>query len=73
MRATAVLRYLVEHGGVPADRISATGYGAEHPIVANDSAADRARNRRVDIVILSAASMQQLSSQAATASGTTSP
>jgi chemotaxis protein MotB len=51
-RATSVVTYLVEHAGVAPKRLSAAGYGEFHPRGGNSSAADRARNRRVDIVIL---------------------
>jgi chemotaxis protein MotB len=50
-RATAVVAFLVERGLAPA-RLSAAGYGEFHPRDANDSATGRARNRRVDIVVL---------------------
>lgn len=49
-RAVNVLRFLVNRAGVPAGRISAAGFGAYQPLSANDTAADRARNRRVEIV-----------------------
>ena len=51
-RATSVVTYLVEEAGVTPRRLSAAGYGEFHPRVANGNDADRARNRRVDIVIL---------------------
>jgi chemotaxis protein MotB len=51
-RATNVLRFLVERGGVSADRLSASGYADTRPVVPNTSDANRALNRRVDIVIL---------------------
>jgi len=51
-RATRVVQWLIEAGGVPADRLSAAGYAEYHPRVANDSVANRARNRRVDIVVV---------------------
>lgn len=51
-RAAGVLRYLVEHDGLPANRVGLAGYGSERPKVANDTEAHRAANRRVDIVIL---------------------
>ncbi|MFA6636926.1 MAG: flagellar motor protein MotB [Candidatus Omnitrophota bacterium] len=50
-RATNVLYYL-ENNGVSPQRLSATGYGEHRPIVSNDTAAGRAKNRRVEIVIL---------------------
>ena len=51
-RATAVVTFLVEQPGLAPQRLSAAGYGEFHPRVPNDSDEDRARNRRVDIVIL---------------------
>jgi chemotaxis protein MotB len=50
VRATTVLRYLVR-GGVEPDRLAATGYGDSVPLVPNDSAANRARNRRIEFVL----------------------
>lgn len=50
-RATNVLYYL-ENNGVSPKRLSATGYGEHRPIDSNDTAAGRAKNRRVEIVIL---------------------
>jgi chemotaxis protein MotB len=52
-RSTQVLRRLVESGGMPADRIASVGYGAARPIAEGSSAAELAKNRRVDIVVLS--------------------
>lgn len=51
-RAVSVLRYLSEEKAVDPMRLSARGYGEHHPIVPNDSAKNRAENRRVNIVIL---------------------
>ncbi len=51
-RATAVVQWLIEREGITPTRLSAAGYGEFHPRVPNDSDAARARNRRVDIVIL---------------------
>jgi chemotaxis protein MotB len=54
-RATEVVALLVRDAAIPADRLSAAGYGEHRPRAGNDDAAGRARNRRVDLVILSAA------------------
>ena len=51
-RATAVVQWLVEQGGIDPGRLSAAGYGEYRPRVPNESAQARARNRRVDVVIL---------------------
>ena len=50
-RATNVLHYMMKKGVSP-DRLSATGYGEHHPVASNTTDAGRARNRRVEIVIL---------------------
>ncbi|HEX4049069.1 MAG TPA: OmpA family protein, partial [Elusimicrobiota bacterium] len=50
-RAVTVVRYLVSLG-VPATSLTAAGAGSFDPIVPNDSADDRARNRRVEISLL---------------------
>lgn len=51
-RATNVLRYLVEQRGIEGERISASGYSYYRPIAPNDTKENKAKNRRVDIVIL---------------------
>jgi chemotaxis protein MotB len=51
-RASAVVAYLVTSGGLVPARLSAAGYAEYHPRVPNDSADNRAKNRRIDIVIL---------------------
>jgi outer membrane protein OmpA-like peptidoglycan-associated protein len=50
-RAEAVRDQLVSRG-VGADRITTKGYGPKYPVVANDSAAGRQQNRRVEVVVL---------------------
>ncbi|MBD3296454.1 MAG: OmpA family protein [Candidatus Omnitrophica bacterium] len=50
-RATNVLHYLIEQGVSP-DRLSATGYGEHRPVASNETAVGRAKNRRVEILIL---------------------
>lgn len=47
-RAKAVLTWLVQHG-VPADRLTAKGYGKTKPVADNGSDEGRAKNRRVEI------------------------
>ena len=51
-RASAVVAFLIERAGIAPGRLSAAGYGEFHPRVANDTAANRMRNRRVDIVVM---------------------
>lgn len=52
-RSVGVLRFLVERGGVPGQKIGAIGYGASRQV--NDDSTEELRelNRRVDIVVLS--------------------
>ena len=52
-RATNVVRLLTDRFRIPSGKLSATGYGDSRPKTPNDTPAGRARNRRVDIVILS--------------------
>jgi chemotaxis protein MotB len=52
-RATEVLRVLVDELGVPANRVAAAGYGEQRPVASNDTAEGRARNRRVELAVLS--------------------
>jgi len=52
-RATNGLKYLLKNYDVDANKISATGYAEFRPIADNATADGRARNRRVDLVMLS--------------------
>ena len=49
-RAKAVMEYLIKKG-VPAERLSAHGYGMEVPIADNKTAKGRQKNRRVEFKI----------------------
>lgn len=48
-RANTVLNALVSNG-IEKTRLSAKGFGAERPLVANDSEDNKAKNRRVELV-----------------------
>jgi chemotaxis protein MotB len=52
-RATNVLKYLIKYYDAEPETISATGYGEFRPVTDNTTAENRAKNRRVDIVLLS--------------------
>jgi len=51
-RALAAKYYLVRDWGLPVKRILTSGKGEFRPIVKNDSPKNRAKNRRVEIVLL---------------------
>jgi chemotaxis protein MotB len=53
-RATNVARYLQETIGIDPTVLSATGYGEYHPVASNDTEEGRARNRRIEIVLVPA-------------------
>jgi len=50
-RATSVVRYLLDEGGVNRDMISAAGYADTRPVATNDSDDGKASNRRIEIVL----------------------
>ena len=50
-RATVVVRYLIDQGGVQPQGLSAVGYADTHPIANNDSEQGRSSNRRIEIVL----------------------
>ena len=51
-RAVNVVKYFAEVGKIDPHRLSAVGYGESRPLAANDSASNRAKNRRVEILLL---------------------
>jgi chemotaxis protein MotB len=51
-RATTVARYLQEKTGIDPTVLSATGYGEYHPVDSNETEEGRARNRRIEIVLV---------------------
>lgn len=50
-RATAVYQYLAGRRMIPANRLFIVGHGSNHPVVSNATAAGKARNSRVELVI----------------------
>jgi len=52
MRASTVLDLIVTQSEFPPEKVSAIGYGEFRPQVPNDTDEGKAKNRRVDIVIL---------------------
>ena len=57
-RASRVVEFLVTTGGLQPSRLSAAGYGEFRPRMPNSDEGARARNRRVDIVVLGAGATQ---------------
>ena len=51
-RATSVLHYLVDKGGIDPTQLLATGYGEHKPVASNNTEEGRRRNRRVEIILL---------------------
>ena len=50
-RATSVVKYLADVGGIDQSRMQAVGYGESRPAQSNRTAAGRLSNRRVEIVV----------------------
>lgn len=51
-RATSIARLMLGSGGIDPANLSAAGYAEYHPVASNSTAEGRARNRRVDIILL---------------------
>ena len=52
IRATNVTELLINKAGIAPERLSSVGYGEYRPIADNSTEAGRAKNRRVDIIIM---------------------
>jgi chemotaxis protein MotB len=52
-RAANMVRLLTEHTSIPPERLIAVGYGEYRPVADNSTEAGRAKNRRIDIIVLS--------------------
>ena len=50
-RAVGVVKYFIDAGKINPQRLSAVGYGESRPLMANNSPVNRAKNRRVEIVL----------------------
>ena len=50
-RADAVKKYMVEKGGIDANRLDAEGFGEERPVASNDTGEGRLQNRRVEAAV----------------------
>src|SRR5437879_2423821 len=61
-RATELVRVLITQYQFAPERLSAAGYAEYYPVASNTTAAGRAQNRRLDIVILRKLALPQSSS-----------
>ncbi len=50
-RAESLQQYMINAMRIPSYRVIATGFGETNPVANNETAAGRAKNRRIDIVI----------------------
>lgn len=57
-RASSVVRFMIDEG-VPESRLAVVGLAANHPLLPNTTAENRAKNRRVTITVVSAALERQ--------------
>jgi chemotaxis protein MotB len=52
LRATSVVRYLIKYHDIEPSRLAAISYADQKPLVANTSDENRAKNRRIEILIV---------------------
>ena len=52
-RASSVVRLLIDKGNVSPERLSAVGYGEYKPVDSNATPEGRAKNRRIDFIVMS--------------------
>lgn len=57
-RASGVLRYLVEKGGLDSARLASVGYGDGRPVATNATEEGRTSNRRVEVLLYTPASTE---------------
>jgi len=50
-RATSVVRYLIDEGGLIPELLTAAGHADTQPVAANDSEEGRSQNRRIEIAL----------------------
>ena len=51
-RATAVVRFLQDNGGLNPERLTACGYSYYRPVASNDTEEGRSQNRRIEIILI---------------------
>jgi len=72
-RASNLVRLFIDRYRVEPNRLSAAGYAEFHPVDDNDTPEGRARNRRIDIVILNPALQEKSPFATSPAAMTTDP
>ncbi len=60
-RATSVVHELLRSGEIPPERIMIEGYADTQPLVPNDTSENRAKNRRVEIIVLKSPLTEEMS------------
>jgi OOP family OmpA-OmpF porin len=60
-RAAAVMKWLVNRGGINAARLTSQGYGLNEPLTDNDTPEGRQKNRRVQFKIIEKTSRNEVS------------
>lgn len=51
-RAENIAKFLVEVGNIESDKITTRGYGESRPVASNETAEGRAKNRRIEMMII---------------------
>jgi chemotaxis protein MotB len=59
-RATSVVHELLADGAMPPERFVLEGHAETQPLMTNDTVENRARNRRVEIIVLKSTSQQDV-------------
>ncbi len=57
-RADAVMKYIIANMDLASERIEAKGHGETKPVASNETEAGRAKNRRIDVIIIPAWAQQ---------------
>jgi outer membrane protein OmpA-like peptidoglycan-associated protein len=68
-RADAVIEYLADKYQIPAHKIYLIGLGKDKPVEKNATSEGRAKNRRVDVRLMTNSSAEQQNASAATPQG----
>ncbi|HYY70497.1 MAG TPA: OmpA family protein [Terriglobales bacterium] len=72
-RASAVIQYLAEKYDVPAHKIFVIGLGKDKPAASNASSTGRAKNRRVDVRLMTNSTESQTASNTSATTTSTTP